>query len=110
MELAARGAGDRQAERRRSVERSETERVPLCGARRLLPSRLRRANLRRFHRLNPPQAATMENVPRRGRSGLQGKVTLVNEKITEIFDFVILVKLFMLTDCTSLEEGGHGAV
>ena len=52
----------------------------------------------------------MENVPRRGRSGLQGKVTLVNEKITEIFDFVILVKLFMLTDCTSLEEEDHGAV
>ena len=63
-----------------------------------------------FHRLNPPQAATMENVPRRGRSRLQVEVTLVNEKITEIFDFVILVKLFMLTDCTSLEEGGHGAV
>ena len=50
------------------------------------------------------------HLPRRGRSGLQGKVTLVNEKITEIFDFVILVKLFMLTDCTSLEEEGHGAV
>ena len=63
-----------------------------------------------FHRLNPPQAATMENVPRRGRSRLQVEVTLVNEKITEIFDFVILVKLFMLTDCTSLEVGGHGAV
>ena len=41
---------------------------------------------------------------------MQVEVTLVNEKITEIFDFVILVKLFMLTDCTSLEEGGHGAV
>ena len=50
------------------------------------------------------------NVPRRGRSRLQVEVTLVNEKITEIFDFVILVKLFMLTDCTSLEEEGHGAV
>ena len=52
----------------------------------------------------------MENVPRRGRSRLQVEVTLVNEKITEIFDFVILVKLFMLTDCTSLEEEDHGAV
>ena len=50
------------------------------------------------------------HLPRRGRSRLQVEVTLVNEKITEIFDFVILVKLFMLTDCTSLEEEGHGAV
>ena len=41
---------------------------------------------------------------------MQVEVTLVNEKIIEIFDFVILVKLCMLTDCTSLEEGGHGAV
>ena len=41
---------------------------------------------------------------------MQVEVTLVNEKITEIFDFVILVKLFMLTDCTSLEEDDHGAV
>lgn len=41
---------------------------------------------------------------------MQVEVTLVNEKITEIFDFVILVKLFMLTDRTFLEEEGHGAV
>ena len=41
---------------------------------------------------------------------MQVEVTPVNEKITEIFDFVILVKLFMLTDRTFLEEGGHGAV
>ncbi|MFR5795302.1 MAG: endonuclease domain-containing protein [Christensenellales bacterium] len=41
---------------------------------------------------------------------MQVEVTPVNEKITEIFDFVILVKLFMLTDCTSSKREVMGGL
>ena len=66
--------------------------------------------IRRIRGRTPSVTPSACHLPRRGRSRLQVEVTLVNETITEIFDFVILVKLFMLTDCTSLEEEGHGAV
>ncbi len=66
--------------------------------------------IRRVRGTTPSVTPSACHLPRRGRSRLQVEVTLVNEKITEIFDFVILVKLFMLTDRTFLEEEGHGAV